>query len=68
MPPKKKSTKVTNRLHPAIEDAYLALGADSYGLTASDYKLRNRIKNRLGKVRDRATLEKVAEALGMQID
>lgn len=57
----------TNRLHPAVTDAYNALGYGD-GLTASDYRLRNRIKNRLSKVRDRKTLERVAEALGVSLD
>lgn len=56
-----------NTLHPAVADAYNALGYGN-GLTASDYKLRNRLKNRLSKVRDRATLEKVAEALNVSLD
>ena len=57
-----------SRLHPAIESAYIALGADQHGLTASDYKLRNRLKNRLARVRDRATLEKLAELLAVTLD
>lgn len=62
-----KKSKYT-RLHPAIESAYIALGADQHGLTASDYKLRNRLKNRLARVRDRATLEKIAELLAVDLD
>jgi hypothetical protein len=57
-----------SRLHPAIESAYIALGADQHGLTASDYKLRNRIKNRLARIRDRAVLEKIAEVLSINVD
>lgn len=37
-------------------------------MTASDYKLRNRLKNRLARVRDRATLEKLAELLAVNLD
>jgi hypothetical protein len=56
------------RLHPALETAYIALGSDMQGLTSSDYKLRNRIKNRLARCRDRATLDKIAELLGVSVD
>lgn len=61
---KRKST----RLHPAILETYVALGADAFGLTSSDYRLRNRLKNRLARIRDRAVLEKIAELLDVNID
>lgn len=62
-----KKTK-QNRLHPAIEETYIVLGTDAYGMTTSDYKLRNRLKNRLAKVRSRSTLERIAQLLEVTLD
>lgn len=58
----------TNKLHPVVESAYIALGADGHGLTSSDYRLRNRLKNRLARVRSRAVLEQIAELLAVDLD
>jgi nitrous oxide reductase len=63
----RKTSKQT-RLHPAVTSAYVALGADAHGLTSSDYRLRNRLKNKLARTRDRALLERIAKLLEVDLD